>query len=111
MKWTPLGARIVAIMLLAAAPGLAHPAETLSGKVTAVEPTYLPGRVTFKMDTASSSCPAGAWITWAKPDGANNKAVYATLMLALATGKKVLVFLSEPAADCKGQYLHLLADS
>ena len=84
--------------------------EVATGRVTYLEPTYLPAVVSFAMDSGSASCPAGQLLKWQKADQSNNKAAYATLMLALSTGKKIRLFFNDGDTTCIGQYLHLLSD-
>lgn len=84
--------------------------EIVVGRVTLLEPTYLPTRVVFMMDTGSSSCPAGNYLTWQNADQNNNKATYATLMLALSMGKKVRLYVNDGDTTCIGRFLHLLSD-
>lgn len=82
--------------------------QELIGKVVAVEPTYLPGRVQFTLDSGTASCPAGGWLAWQNADPGNNKAVYATLLAALATGKSVRAYFDPADATCTAQFVHLL---
>lgn len=82
--------------------------ESFVGKVTVVEPTYLPVAISFVMDTGSATCPAGTWLKWQKADQENNKAVYATLMAALVSGKQVRFHFNNGDSTCSGQFLHLL---
>ena len=43
--------------------------DVITGHVTTVEPTYLPGKVDFAMDAGDPAnpaiCPAGTWLWWA----------------------------------------------
>lgn len=80
--------------------------QTITGKVTMVEPTYMPERITFRMDTGNNTCPAGNWFTWRK-DEKNNRAVYAGLLTAMISGKTVNFVLEDNATDCVGSYLHI----
>lgn len=81
--------------------------ESITGKVTLLEPTYLPGSVNFIMDTGSTSCPAGSYLKWSKADQNNNRAVYSTLLTALVSGKRVEFFINDGDTGCSGQFLHL----
>jgi len=83
--------------------------ETITGKVTVVEATYMPGTVTFRMDTGNSSCPKGKWLKWTKTDE-NNTVVYSTLMAALVSGKKINFYINDGDTTCTGTYLHLLSN-
>ncbi|WP_062270578.1 DUF5992 family protein [Endozoicomonas arenosclerae] len=78
-----------------------------TGKVTIVESTYLPGKVTFQMDAGHSVCPAGAWLKWQK-ETENNKMVYSSLMTALVSDKKVRLYIEEGDDTCTGRYIHLV---
>jgi hypothetical protein len=82
----------------------------ITGKVTDIEGTYVPGVVVFQMDTGSSSCPTGTWLKWQK-DLENNKAVYSMLMTALTSGRKIAFYVNDNDAACVGQYIHLLVGS
>ncbi|WP_020405337.1 hypothetical protein [Hahella ganghwensis] len=100
------------VMLAAALfslPMLSNALEEITGKVTLVESSYMPGRVTFAMDKGSSSCPAGGWMTW-KKDSENNKAVHATLMAALMSGKKIRLYVGDGDTSCNGMHIHLLSE-
>jgi hypothetical protein len=88
----------------------AHALQAFQGKVTTLEPTYLPGMVAFAMDVGNPSCPAGTWLFWINADSSNNKAVYATLLTALSTGKKITFHMNDGDTSCTGKYLHLIAD-
>ena len=100
--------KIVLGAVLAALSSTSSALELITGNVTAVEPTYLPNAVSFQIDVGNVTCPVGKWLVWAKPDQSNNKAVYATLMTALVTGKKVNFLINNGDSTCVGQYLHLL---
>jgi len=84
--------------------------EEMAGRITYVEPTYLPALIQFTLDTGSASCPAGKYLKWQKSDQMNNRAVYATLLLAIATGKRIRIYVNDGDTTCSGQYLHLLPD-
>jgi hypothetical protein len=80
----------------------------IEGKVTVLEPTYLPGFISFQMDSGTGACPTGTWLRWQNPDPQNNKAVYSTLLVALATGKKIRFIMNDGETGCVGRYLHAL---
>jgi hypothetical protein len=104
MKITCVGA----VFVFACTSGMAM--EQIIGKVTYVEPTYLPAIVQFTIDSGSTSCPVGQYLKWQKSDQSNNKAVYGTLLLALTTGKRVRLYVNDGDTTCTGQYLHVLPD-
>ena len=97
-------------MVMAAAFAPAHALESLAGRVTLVETTYMPAVIQFQMDAGSGTCPAGSWLKWQKADLANNKATYAALVVAAATGRRVTFLMNDGDANCVGQFLYLLAD-
>lgn len=82
--------------------------EQIKGKVTLLEPSYLPGVITFRMDTGSTSCPAGKWLKWQKSEPENNKAVYSTLMAALMADKTIRFYINDGDTNCIGQAVHLI---
>ena len=100
--------KLIFLMFAITLSNSAHALEAFVGKVTTVEPTYLPGAVTFTMDTGNATCPAGRWLKWQKPDADNNKAVYSTLMTALVSGKKIRFHINDGDTNCVGQFMHLI---
>jgi hypothetical protein len=98
---------LVAILMLLTSS--VYALERITGKVTIVEPTYLPASISFQMDTGNSTCPKGNWFKWSKTPE-NNKFVYSTLMTALVSGKKINFYINDNDSSCKGQYLHLLSN-
>jgi hypothetical protein len=99
---------IGAIVVLACTNAVAL--EQIVGRVTYLEPTYLPTSVSFTIEAGSASCPAGQFLRWQKSDPSNNKAVYATLLLALTCGRRVRLFVNDGDTTCTGQFLHVLPD-
>ncbi|MBA6302871.1 hypothetical protein H4J52_05800 [Colwellia sp. MB02u-14] len=99
--------KIILIMLIMLSLN-AQALESIVGKVTLVEATYLPGSISFYMDTGNATCPKGKWFKWSKNEE-NNKIVYSTLMTALVSGKKVRLYINDNDTSCKGQFLHILA--
>ena len=95
---------IILVTLLFSLPS--HAVENIIGKITALEPTYMPGYISFQMDTGNSTCPAGRWFVWNKGQD-NNKVVYATLMAALVSGKKINFIINDGDTTCTGAFLHL----
>jgi hypothetical protein len=97
-----------------AMPGAAFATDWNVGAVhpTVIESTYFPGRITFQIDQSpSSSCPAGAWLTWfAKGSDqpsqiANAQAALTVLMTAKASGKTVRLFGNN--SDCSVDFMWL----
>ncbi|MCL1124755.1 hypothetical protein [Shewanella surugensis] len=81
--------------------------ESFVGKITVLEPSYMPLSIAFHMDSGNATCPAGTQLRWSKTDTENNKVVYSTLLAAQMSGRKVKFYLSDDDS-CMGQYLHLL---
>jgi hypothetical protein len=100
--------KIVFSLALSFACSASFALEAFVGKVVLLEPTYLPGLVTFMMDTGNSSCPSGTWLKWQKNDTQNNKAVYATLLTAVTSGKSVRFHINDGDRSCQGQYIHIM---
>jgi hypothetical protein len=84
--------------------------EEIVGKVTYLEPTYLPVSVRFNMDGGSVSCPARRAITYSKSNEENNMAVYSTLLAAFMGEKTVRIYIEDGDTDCVGKYVHLIKD-
>lgn len=96
----------IVAMLLVVSQGVSA-LENFVGKVTLVEPTYLPTSVSFKLDTGNTTCPAGTTIKWNKNDSDNNLAVYSTLLAALVSGTDIRIFIDDGDTECNGRYMHL----
>ena len=82
--------------------------QEFQGKVSTLEPSYMPGAVAFAMTTGNAACPAGTWIFWKNADAANNKAVYATLLAAQLGDKTVRFYINDGDTTCTGVHLHIL---
>jgi hypothetical protein len=97
---------------LASYNSTAQALDVITGHVTIVEPTYLPGKVDFMMDagdpTNPAICPAGTWLWWANANNDNNAAVYAMVITAVTTGQKIQFFINAGDTTCTGVYIHLL---
>lgn len=102
-------AAIAALALGTGAPSAAAAVEIVTAKVLLVEPTYMPGAVSFILSGGTASCPAGRYLRWQK-DAENNKAVYAALLGAMVTGKRVTLYFDDGDTTCLGRFLHVLAD-
>ena len=105
MKKIIKSALAIAMTLL---PLSAFSLEFFVGKVTYLEPTYMPGVIRFTVNGGNSNCPAGKAITWANANVENNKVVYSTLMAALMADKTVRIYANDGDVSCKAQFLHLL---
>lgn len=101
--------RTAAMLLICSAAFSAAAQEHVTARVTIVEPTYMPGAVSFMLSAGTATCPSGVWLRWAK-DAENNKAVYATLLAALNSGKSVNFYHAVGDKTCTGQFLHALGN-
>lgn len=99
--------KIISLCIFMVLTNPVYALESFVGKVTAVEPTYLPGAVTFVMDNGNATRPAGTWLRWQATDTDNNKAIYSTLMTALVSGKSVRFHFNDGDTLCVGKFLHL----
>lgn len=99
--------RCFAAAALLLATGSASALEAVVGNVILLEPTYMPDRVMFILSAGTSSCPAGQYLYW-QGSAENNKAVYATLLTAISTGKQVRFHVDDGDTTCKGRFLHLV---
>lgn len=100
--------KVILGIFLAIVSSTSFALEVFVGKVTILEPSYLPGTVAFQMDSGVPTCPSGTWLFWRNADQQNNKAVFATLMTALTTGKQVRFHINDGDTTCSGIHLHLL---
>jgi hypothetical protein len=99
--------RLLSCVALGLTCSTSYALEEIAGKVTLLQPTFLPSWVSFQMDGRSASCPAGVWLRWANADTANNKAVYATLVAAFLAGKTARLYVNDGDTTCTGVYLHV----
>ena len=99
--------RCCSTVLLLFLAGSAHAMEAVVAKVTVVEPSYMPAAIMFQIDKALPSCPAGTWLKW-EHDVDNNKAVLASLLTAMAAGRRIRFHIADGDTTCRGLHLHLL---
>lgn len=95
---------MLAAMLIS---GQAQAIEHVVTKVSLVESSYMPGNVAFILSGGTALCPAGRWLFWQR-DAENNKAVYAMLMSAMISGKKVKVYFDDGDTSCVPKFMHLI---
>lgn len=95
------------IVLLLFLSGHANAMEAVVAKVTLVEPTTMPSVVKFQIDKSLPSCPAGTYLRWDR-DAENNKAVLASLLTAMATGRNIRIYIADGDTTCRGLFLHVL---
>lgn len=69
----------------------------------------MPAKVTLQMSAGNSACPAGTWLVWQNADAANNRAVLAMLLTAVASKQNINFVINTGDTTCKGQYIHLLS--
>lgn len=81
--------------------------ENTVAHVVRLEGTFMPSYIKFQLDGGTSTCGPYTWLTWQK-DADNNKAIYATLLAALSSGKRIELYLNNGDTSCTGQYIHFL---
>lgn len=103
-------ARTLTLVLLMAAafPCLAY--EQTYARVTTVQSTYMPTTIAFEVDTGTPSCPAGSWLIWSNANTDNNKATYATLLAAIASGSRILYYINDGDTSCKVVFLDIVSN-
>lgn len=103
-----------AVALLSASsamPVFAHDA-TFTGKITMIEPTYMPEGIIFRSDGGAGSCQAGASLTWNVRGNteaariANSQAILSALMTAQVAGRTVGVYAN--SSNCSVEFIHFL---
>ncbi|PPT41587.1 hypothetical protein XarbCFBP8132_10730 [Xanthomonas arboricola] len=96
-----------AVLLLTIFSSPADALEWISGRVTSIEATYMPARIPFVLNGGNATCPAGKSLSWANPNIENNKAIYATLIASLTTGKKLTFIIDDNDKTCLGKFIYL----
>lgn len=97
-----------ALLMTAAFPCLAF--EEAYARVILVQSSYMPTNIQFEVDTGTPSCPAKSWLTWSNASIDNNKATYATLLTAIATGSQILYYINDGDTTCKVAYLDIVSN-
>lgn len=113
-----MNARFIRLLLLIPFLIIAQPAWAtdwmIETKITAIEPTYIPLKISFWTESGAGSCPAGSIYNWNAQGAdqpakiANVQSVLATLMTALMTGKRVRLYGNNAA--CGIEFIHLLSN-
>jgi hypothetical protein len=96
------------------APGVSlaqTPTWSVASTLDRVEGSYMPSSIVLQLPQAAGTCPTGQWLSYQPGNWVdatnrkdNMKAVYAMLLTAFATGKKVsLVGFKK----CEFSYVHL----
>ena len=84
---------------------------TVVAKVTAIEGTYMPVSLPFKVDMASGSCPAGTLLNWnirgadATQKAQSAEAILSILMTAKSSGQTITIFGNN--TGCTVDYIYL----
>lgn len=99
--------RIMMLVAMLMATSQAYALEHVDAKVTLLEATYMPTSVAFMLSEGTAACPANNFLFWSR-SAENNKAVYAMLMAAMISGKKIQVVFNDADSSCIPQYLHLV---
>ncbi|MCW0399898.1 hypothetical protein NG831_21260 [Xanthomonas sacchari] len=85
----------------------ANALQMITGKVTQIEATYMPTQIPFLLSEGNPTCPAGKPVYWAK-DQENNKAIYAMLMSAFVSGKRVTFIMDDNDTSCAGKFIYMV---
>lgn len=103
--------RILLLILLSSFSASAFALDSFIGHVTVVESTYMPTLIQFQLDAGSTTCPAGTWLKWSNANLDNNKAAFALLLAASATGQNLHLFINTGDMTCAVQFVHIFATS
>jgi hypothetical protein len=87
--------------------GSSHGLQVFEGTVTLVEATYMPTRIVFQMSNGIYACPVGSFLIW-ENTATNNQSVYAGLLTAFASGKRVRFHINDNDTSCRGQFIHFI---
>lgn len=99
---------VLAIFMTAAFPCIAY--EAAYARVILVQSTYMPTNIQFEVDNGTPSCPAKSWLTWSNANTDNNKATYATLLTAIASGNQILYYINDGDTSCKVVFLDIVSN-
>jgi hypothetical protein len=105
------GSVCAALGCLISAPANAYD-TSFFGKVTYIEPTYVPDGIIFHLDAGGGSCAAGSNLTWTVRGSteasriANAQAILSVLMTAKMSGSSIDVYVNN--SDCSVQFLHVI---
>ena len=94
----------VGLGLLNALP--AQALQALTGHITVLESTYMPGSISLQLDEGNAACPAGKWLRWT--NAASAEATYSTMLAALLANKKVNFYIEDNDASCTGRFFHIV---
>ncbi|MCC4601674.1 hypothetical protein [Xanthomonas melonis] len=100
-------AGLIVILSLLAMSGPAYALQSFTGRVVRVEATYMPTQIPFILSEGNTTCPAGKPIYWSSQNVENNKAIYATLIAAMTSGKKITFIVDDGDQSCRGKFLYL----
>ena len=81
--------------------------QSIIGRVTAIEVSYMPESVRFTLDQGNAACPIGKVLTWQNANLENNKAVYAAVTAALASGQRIEFFIEDGDQSCMGRFIYI----
>ena len=76
-------------------------AASASVQINTIIPDYMPDQIRFKTDSAIGGCAGGTWLdrfgrgSDQDTKRENNKIAYSSLLAALISGKKVVVYVNE----------------
>lgn len=67
----------------------------------------MPNRIQIQMDVGNNACPAGSWLIWQNSNLENNKSIYALLLAALSSGKKINFITEDNDKTCMGKFIYI----
>ena len=100
--------QFVLAITLSAVSIFSYALEEIVGKITYLEPTYMPDSINLNLDAGNETCPAGQTIIWDKKNTENHQAVYATLLAGFIGGNTIRIYINDKDFTCHGQYIHIL---
>ena len=80
-------------------------------KVTAIESSYIPDNLLFKVATAGGSCATGQLLVWNRKGStdaikqSNATSVYALLLTALASGRDIVIYGNN--SNCSVDFIYI----
>jgi hypothetical protein len=105
MGWILL---VAASLVLTCVSWPANALQSFIGNVQQVQGTFMPGSFTFSLSDGNAACPAGKQLTWINSNPDNVKAVYATVVTAIASSKKIYFFMDDDDTSCTGRFIYII---
>jgi len=87
--------------------GSADALQIIEGRVVQVEATYMPSQIPFVLSEGNATCPAGQTLYWTGNTQENTKAIYATLISAFVSGKRIRFIMDDNDVSCRGKFIYI----